>query len=101
MTRGLYRKDFCPDAPAHRHFCKHRRGACHTNTVPLGKNQQRSSRLGQLRNRQHREQVLATAANGGTMRLQADAQGHYSGDFRINGRQVQGLIDTGARPTSH
>ncbi len=34
--------------------------------------------------------------NGGTMRLRADAQGHYSGDFRINGRQVQGLIDTGA-----
>ncbi|MBB3396581.1 TIGR02281 family clan AA aspartic protease [Rhizobium sp. BK060] len=42
------------------------------------------------------EQVPATAVNGGTMRLQADAQGHYSGDFRINGRQVQGLIDTGA-----
>jgi len=36
------------------------------------------------------------AAGGGTMRLRADAQGHYSGDFRINGRQVQGLIDTGA-----
>jgi aspartyl protease family protein len=36
------------------------------------------------------------AASGGTMRLRADAQGHYSGDFRINGRQVQGLIDTGA-----
>ncbi|MDQ0562822.1 aspartyl protease family protein [Rhizobium mesoamericanum] len=42
------------------------------------------------------EQLSATAANVGTMRLQADAQGHYSGDFRINGRQVQGLIDTGA-----
>ncbi|EJL52065.1 clan AA aspartic protease, TIGR02281 family [Rhizobium sp. CF122] len=42
------------------------------------------------------EPVPATAVNGGTMRLQADAQGHYSGDFRINGRQVQGLIDTGA-----
>ncbi|MBZ9789671.1 TIGR02281 family clan AA aspartic protease [Rhizobium sp. 3T7] len=41
-------------------------------------------------------QVPAAAVNGGTMRLQADAQGHYSGDFRINGRQVQGLIDTGA-----
>lgn len=41
------------------------------------------------------EQLPATAVNG-TMRLQADAQGHYSGDFRINGRQVQGLIDTGA-----
>jgi aspartyl protease family protein len=41
-------------------------------------------------------QVPAAAVNGGTMRLQADAQGHYSGDFRINGRQAQGLIDTGA-----
>lgn len=41
------------------------------------------------------EQAPATAS-GGTMRLRADAQGHYSGDFRINGRQVQGLIDTGA-----
>jgi aspartyl protease family protein len=41
------------------------------------------------------EQWRATAS-GGTMRLRADAQGHYSGDFRINGRQVQGLIDTGA-----
>lgn len=41
------------------------------------------------------EQGRATAS-GGTMRLRADAQGHYSGDFRINGRQVQGLIDTGA-----
>ncbi|OWV96424.1 TIGR02281 family clan AA aspartic protease [Rhizobium sp. R693] len=42
------------------------------------------------------EELPAATANGGTMRLQADAQGHYSGDFRINGRQVQGLIDTGA-----
>ncbi|MDP9807278.1 aspartyl protease family protein [Rhizobium tibeticum] len=42
------------------------------------------------------EQGPAAAVNGGTTRLQADAQGHYSGDFRINGRQVQGLIDTGA-----
>lgn len=38
----------------------------------------------------------ATAANGGMMRLQADAQGHYTGNFRINGKPVQGLIDTGA-----
>ncbi|MBB3592944.1 aspartyl protease family protein [Rhizobium sp. BK529] len=38
----------------------------------------------------------APIANGGTMRLQADAQGHYTGNFRINGKPVQGLIDTGA-----
>ncbi|EPF00274.1 TIGR02281 family clan AA aspartic protease [Rhizobium grahamii] len=42
------------------------------------------------------DQAPATAAAGGTMRLRADAQGHYSGDFKINGRPVQGLIDTGA-----
>jgi aspartyl protease family protein len=30
------------------------------------------------------------------MRLQANAQGHYTGDFKINGRPVKGLIDTGA-----
>ncbi|MBB4230270.1 aspartyl protease family protein [Rhizobium mongolense] len=32
----------------------------------------------------------------GRMRLQANAQGHYTGDFKINGRPVKGLIDTGA-----
>lgn len=35
-------------------------------------------------------------ADGGMMRLQADAQGHYTGNFKINGKPVQGLIDTGA-----
>ena len=38
----------------------------------------------------------AASADGGTTRLQADAQGHYTGNFRINGKPVQGLIDTGA-----
>jgi aspartyl protease family protein len=38
----------------------------------------------------------AYATATGTMRLQADAQGHYTGDFRINGKAVQGMIDTGA-----
>ncbi|EJZ21977.1 hypothetical protein RCCGEPOP_07143 [Rhizobium sp. Pop5] len=31
-----------------------------------------------------------------TIHLQADAQGHYTGGFKINGKPVQGLIDTGA-----
>jgi len=35
-------------------------------------------------------------ADGGMIRLQADAQGHYTGNFRMNGKPVQGLIDTGA-----
>jgi len=38
----------------------------------------------------------ATISDGGMIRLQADAQGHYTGNFRINGKPVQGLIDTGA-----
>lgn len=35
-------------------------------------------------------------AGSGSMRLQADAQGHFNGDFKINGKPVQGMIDTGA-----
>jgi len=31
-----------------------------------------------------------------TVRLDADRSGHYLADFRINGRKVRGLIDTGA-----
>jgi aspartyl protease family protein len=40
--------------------------------------------------------TTAIAGNGSSMRLQADQQGHYTGDFRINGKSVSGLIDTGA-----
>lgn len=32
----------------------------------------------------------------GNVRLKADTQGHYNGDFKINGKAIQGLIDTGA-----
>lgn len=32
----------------------------------------------------------------GDVKLKADTQGHYNGDFKINGKPVQGLIDTGA-----
>ncbi len=32
----------------------------------------------------------------GNVQLKVDAQGHYSGDFRINGKPIRGLIDTGA-----
>ena len=38
----------------------------------------------------------APIAGSGSMRLQADAQGHFNGDFKINGKPVQGMIDTGA-----
>jgi aspartyl protease family protein len=32
----------------------------------------------------------------GNVRLPADRQGHYTADFRINGKPVSGVIDTGA-----
>ncbi|KQV31924.1 aspartyl protease [Rhizobium sp. Root1203] len=41
-------------------------------------------------------QAPGAGAASGTMRLRADAQGHYTGDFKINGKTVQGMIDTGA-----
>ena len=41
-------------------------------------------------------QTTAVGGTGSAMRLQADAQGHYTGDFRIKGKAVSGLIDTGA-----
>ena len=40
--------------------------------------------------------VPSPIAGSGSMRLQADAQGHFNGDFKINGKPVQGMIDTGA-----
>ncbi|WP_454853302.1 TIGR02281 family clan AA aspartic protease [Rhizobium binxianense] len=42
------------------------------------------------------EPAAPAPAGGGMIRLQADARGHYTGNFRINGKPVQGLIDTGA-----
>ncbi len=33
---------------------------------------------------------------GRKVRLAADARGHFSGDFKINGRTVSAMIDTGA-----
>lgn len=41
------------------------------------------------------QQPVETGAQG-NVRLKADAQGHYNGDFKINGKPIQGLIDTGA-----
>jgi aspartyl protease family protein len=38
----------------------------------------------------------APVPGSGSMRLQADSQGHFTGDFKINGKPVQGMIDTGA-----
>ncbi len=58
-----------------------------------------------LEKRQHRsEQTQASlsdtdtrpAAPGGKVLLEADAGHHYRGAFRMNGRAIEGLIDTGA-----
>jgi aspartyl protease family protein len=35
-------------------------------------------------------------AASGTAALAADASGHYRGSFRINGKPVEGMVDTGA-----
>lgn len=40
--------------------------------------------------------VALTPAASGTVQLQADERGHYAGSFRINGKSIDGLIDTGA-----
>lgn len=36
------------------------------------------------------------AFQSGAMVMKADAQGHFKGSFRINGKVVDGLVDTGA-----
>ncbi len=41
-------------------------------------------------------EVATAAAPAGSVQLAADGNGHYSGSFRINGKPVDGLIDTGA-----
>ncbi|MFT3999913.1 MAG: TIGR02281 family clan AA aspartic protease [Rhizobium sp.] len=41
-------------------------------------------------------QKVEAPVSYGSVLLRADANGHYQGDFTINGRSVHGLIDTGA-----
>lgn len=42
-------------------------------------------------------QVESVAVNSsGSVRLKADARGHYVAEFRMNGRPVKALVDTGA-----
>ncbi|MCP4317420.1 MAG: TIGR02281 family clan AA aspartic protease [Hyphomicrobiales bacterium] len=52
---------------------------------------------------QSRQRVLTPAASatvsytsGRDVVLEADSRGHYVGTFKINGRKIDGLIDTGA-----
>ncbi len=99
MKRGLYRKDFC--------FMLMRTVIFASIAAAL------ATQVPSLLTRTTQQPGNAISANfvsaedsapdtsgaissGGTMRLQADAQGHYTGNFKINGKPVQGLIDTGA-----
>ncbi|WP_245445797.1 TIGR02281 family clan AA aspartic protease [Metarhizobium album] len=45
---------------------------------------------------QEAQPVALTPAASGTVQLQADERGHYAGTFRVNGKSIDGLIDTGA-----
>lgn len=40
--------------------------------------------------------VVAASVPSNSVTLKADGRGHYSGTFKINGKPVDGLIDTGA-----
>lgn len=41
-------------------------------------------------------QLPETRLSGRKVRIDADASGHFTADFRLNGRNVAGLIDSGA-----
>lgn len=49
---------------------------------------------------QHRAQATRFQVTGGTMEIRRSADGHYHWPGRINGRQVDFLIDTGATGTA-
>lgn len=46
--------------------------------------------------RQQTSSTQIAAASSGTVRLKADDRGHYVAEFRMNGRPVKALVDTGA-----
>lgn len=39
---------------------------------------------------------VSVSSSGRNVRIQADDSGHYSADLKLNGRRVEGMIDTGA-----
>lgn len=41
-------------------------------------------------------QPASKATSGRSVRLPADGGGHFTGEFRMNGRRVQAMVDTGA-----
>jgi aspartyl protease family protein len=40
--------------------------------------------------------TTVSAASGRKVRIEADANGHFQAEIKINGRKIDGLIDTGA-----
>lgn len=41
-------------------------------------------------------QPVPVASSGRSVRMEPDARGHFIGEFRLNGRAVEAMIDTGA-----
>ncbi|MBX5047740.1 retropepsin-like aspartic protease family protein [Rhizobium lentis] len=99
MKLGLYRKDFCFMLVRTVIFASI--AAALATQVPsffAGTGQQTADLLSAnyVSTDDGKPAVPAPAYGGNKIRLQADAQGHYTGSFKINGKPVQGLIDTGA-----
>src|SRR6478735_8349252 len=99
MRRGLYRKDFCFMLMRTVIFASI--AAALATQVPsllTRTTQQPGNTISAnfVSTEDSAPDAPATIGDGGMTRLQADAQGHYTGNFRINGKPVQGLIDTGA-----
>jgi aspartyl protease family protein len=44
----------------------------------------------------HTETIAVASGNSSEVRLKPDARGHYVADFKMNGRTVTALVDTGA-----
>lgn len=100
MMRGLYRKDFCFMLMRTVIFASI--AAALATQVPslfIGTGNQPAATTvsaNYVSATSDQSNSAAPIAGSGSMRLQADAQGHFSGDFKINGKPVQGMIDTGA-----
>ncbi|WP_064821139.1 TIGR02281 family clan AA aspartic protease [Rhizobium phaseoli] len=99
MKRGLYRKDFCFMLVRTIIFASI--AAVLATQVPSffpGTGPQPADTLSAnyISSESGMPAAPAPVSGSNVIRLQADAQGHYTGNFKINGKPVQGLIDTGA-----
>ncbi|MDF0695750.1 TIGR02281 family clan AA aspartic protease [Rhizobium sp. MC63] len=97
MKRGLYRKDFCFMLVRTIIFASI--AAVLATQVPsffAGTGEQPAETPSANYISTESGTPAAPISGSNAIRLQADAQGHYTGSFKINGKPVQGLIDTGA-----